>query len=283
MEIKIGKMNELVVTRITDLGYMLSDGKEEVLLHFGQASEELKIDETIEVFIFQDSKKRLTATMQKPFLQIDEPGFTTVIDVIPSLGVFIDNNIPKDHLISKDDLPYDIEKWPDIGDTVLCKLKLTKTQLISKLITPEEAKLIFKPTTKLSKFQKIDAIVLKSGNEGVNLISLEGHNIFVYYKHKRKEYRIGEKVTVTINNIRENNHYNGTLLEAKVPLMKNDADIILNYLRENNNYMPITSKTDIETIEQNFKMSKAAFKRALGNLYKQRLIEFKDDGTYLIK
>jgi predicted RNA-binding protein (virulence factor B family) len=160
---------------------------------------------------------------------------------------------------------------------------LTPTQLIAKLISPEEAKGMFNPATTLNKFDKVNAIVLKNGIEGVNLITLEGHNIFVYYKHRRRDYRIGQQVLVTINNVGENNNYNGTLLKAKVPLMKEDANIILEYLEDNNGVMNFTTKTDVETIEETFNMSKAAFKRALGNLYKKRKIIFKDDKTYLVK
>ena len=61
--------------------------------------------------------------------------------------------------------------------------------------------------------------------------------------------------------------------------MKDDALVILDYLTDNDGVMEYTANTDVETIERVFKMSKAAFKRALGNLYKDREIEFKDDFT----
>lgn len=284
MNFKIGEFNTLEVLRKSDLGYMLVNrSDEEILLHFKQATRELSNGEIVEVFVFLDSKKRLTATMETPFIKINEPGFVKVVNVIENLGVFVDINISKDILISSDDLPLLFDKWPVIGDTVLCKLKTTATQLIGKLVSAEDAKTLFKPTRTLSKFEVVKALVLKSGTEGVNLITLEGHSIFVYYKHTRRDYHIGEEVSVTINNVREGHNYNGTLLEKKVALMKQDADIIIDYLNDYDGYMPYTSKSNVDDIENTFKMSKAAFKRALGNLYKKRLIDFKDDGTYLVK
>ncbi|MDD3048390.1 MAG: S1-like domain-containing RNA-binding protein [Bacilli bacterium] len=284
MNLKIGEINTLVVEKRTDLGYMLiNKSEDEVLLHFSQASREFEIGETIDVFILLDSKKRVTATCEMPFIKVGFPGFVKVTNIVKGLGIFINNNVLKDPLISYDDLPFDNNLWPIVGDTVLCKLKATPTQLIAKLISPEEAKSLFNPIKVLEKFQKVNAIVLKNGVEGVNLITLDGHNIFVYYKHKRRDYRIGEQVLVTINNVGENGNYNGTLLKSKVPLMKEDADIILEYLKENNGVMNITSTTDVQTIDETFNMSKAAFKRALGNLYKKRKIEFKDGKTYLVK
>lgn len=279
----IGEVNNLVVVRESDLGYMLSDGKEEILLHYKQSNRELTPGETVEAFLYLDSKKRITATLLEPVIKVSKPGFVKVCEVVPNLGVFIDNNTPKDVLISSDDLPIFTDKWPVADDLILCKLKVTKTQLIAKLVTPEEAKSLVNPSRKLEKFEKVEAIVLKDGKEGVNLITLEGHLIFVYYKHKRNDYRIGEKVIVTITNVCENDLYNGTLLELKAPLMKQDADIILDFLNDYDGFMQFTSKSSVEEIESNFKMSKAAFKRALGNLYKNRLVEIKEDGTYLVK
>ncbi len=284
MNLKIGDINTLVVKKRTDLGYMLiNNSGDEVLMHFSQALKEFEIGETVDVFIFLDSKRRVTATCETPFIKVGVPGFVKVTNSVEDLGIFINNNVLKDPLISHDDLPSDNELWPIIGDTVLCKLKSTPTQLIAKLVTPEEAKSLFHPITPLKKREKINAIVLKNGTEGVNLITLDGHNIFVYYKHKRRDYHIGEQVLVTISNVGENNNYNGTLLTSKVPLMTEDADTILNYLKDNNGMMNITTATDVQTIEETFNMSKAAFKRALGNLYKKRKIEFKDDKTYLVK
>jgi uncharacterized protein len=284
MSLRIGEINTLVVKKRSDLGYMLiNDLGDEVLLHFKQSLRELEVGESIDVFILLDSEKRITATCEEPVIKIGFPGFVKVTNVVEDLGIFINNNVFKDPLVSHDDLPLDMDKWPIIGDTVLCKLKVTQTQLIAKMISPEEAKSLFNPIKALELSVKVSAIVLKSGNEGVNLITLEGHNIFVYYKHKRRDYRIGEQVIVKIINVGENNNYNGTLLDAKVPLMLEDADVILEYLKETNGVMNITAKTDVETIEETFNMSKAAFKRALGNLYKKRLIKFENDKTYLVK
>lgn len=284
MNFKIGEINTLQVKHKTDIGYTLKNKFDnEVLLPFSQTIKEFEIGETIDVFILLDSKKRLVASFNTPNLTVSRPGFVKVTNVIKGLGIFIDNNVLKDPLVSCDDLPLDNKLWPNIGDTVLCKLKATPSQLIAKLITPEEVKGMFRPKNKLNKFDKVSAIVLKNGAEGTNLITLDGHNIFVYYKHRRRDYHIGEEVLVTINNVCDNNNYNGTLLSSKVPLMNEDADIILNYLKENDGSMNITVKSSVETIENNFNMSKASFKRALGNLYKKRLIEFKDDKTYLVK
>ena len=284
MKFKIGEINKLQVKRKSDIGYMLiNDGHDEILLPFSQTEYGLHDGQEVEVFIQLDSKKRLVASMLEPNLVIGKPGFVTVKNVRHDLGIFLENNTLKDPLVSNDDLPFNYDFWPEVGDTVFAKLKTTSTNLIARLISPEEAKTMFPEAPKLNKFNKVNGIVIKNGREGTNVITYDGQCIFIYYKHRRRDYRIGEEVTVTINNVLLDGTYNGTLLETKVKLMKNDADIIIDYLEKNNYMMPFTAKSSVESIEETFKMSKASFKRALGGLYKQRLIEFDDNFTYLKK
>ena len=284
MDVEIGKINKLVVDRKTDIGYVLMNSDDyEVFIHNNQVTRELVVGEDLDIYVFLDKEKRITGTMEVPNILVDEPGFVKVKSVIENLGVFIDNNIVKDTLISIDDLPLDKKKWPEEGDTLYCKLKNTKTQLKGRIVTPREIVNYIVPETPLEKHQKVEAYVIKTGNEGVNLLTIDGHDIFVYYKHKRRDYRIGETVEVTIVNIKEDNTYNATFLETKVPLMENDAEIILEYIKKKHGFIPFNTKSEIRAIEKEFKMSKAAFKRGLSNLYKKRLIEIKEDGTYLVK
>lgn len=279
---QIGKMNILKVLKESDIGYSLIDEEENiVLLPFSLCNKTIEKNDMVEVFILLDSKRRLLATMEKPNILIDQPNFVIVKEVVKNLGVFVDNNVSKDPLISLDDLPYNFDFWPEVGDCVFCKLKVTSKNLIAKLVLPEEAKSIFKPKTKLFKYNKLEAIVLKNGDKGTNLVSRDGHLIFVYYKNRRRDYRVGEVVSVSIINDCLNNTYNGTLLEQKVKEISLDATIILDYLKDNDGCMEFTTASSVLDIEKTFNMSKGAFKRALGNLYKDRVIEFIDDKTYL--
>lgn len=279
---EIGKINNLKVLKQSDIGYTLIDEElNEVLLPFSLADKELKKNDMLEVFILLDSQRRLLATTEKPHILIDQPNFVTVKEVVDNLGIFVDNNVSKDPLISLDDLPYNFDLWPQVGDVVFAKIKVTSKNLIAKLVLPEEAKTIVKPKTKLFQYNKLEAVVLKNGEKGTNLITKEGHLIFVYYKNRRRNYRVGEVVNVSIINDCQNHTYNGTLLEQKVKEIQSDAQIILAYIKENDGCINFTSSSDVKDIEKTFNMSKSAFKRALGGLYKDRIIEFKDEKTYL--
>ena len=99
----IGEKNKLKMLRKSDLGFMLSDGKDTVLLHYKEASRELKVDEYVDVFIYLDKEGRTCATMNEPNITINKPGFVNVVDV-RDFGVYVNNNSAKDVLISKDNL-----------------------------------------------------------------------------------------------------------------------------------------------------------------------------------
>ncbi len=284
MDFIIGDINLLKVKRKSDIGYMLiNDLDEEVLLHFNEIDKNLEIDEEVEVYLYFDSKKRLSATTKKPNIKINEIKFLKVLSVIDNLGIFLDNNISKDLIVSIDDLPFEKERWPKENDELLVKLKNTDTQLIGKLVSKEEAKEKLVETKSLDLNDEIDAIVIRTGKSGINLITKNFNHIFVYYKHLRKEYRLGEVVQVKIINIKEDKTYNGTTLKTIVENINNDSETIYNYIISNNGYINFTSKTDIKLIEETFKMSKSAFKKAVGKLYKERKIEIKNDGLYLVK
>ncbi|MBQ9124648.1 MAG: hypothetical protein IJY14_03050 [Acholeplasmatales bacterium] len=105
--IKIGDYNKLTMIRKSDLGYMLSDGQEEVLMHYKQAKSDINVGDIVNVFIYSDKNKRATATQEEVFATINDAGFVRVVEVLSGVGVFINNNTPKDILISKDYLPYD--------------------------------------------------------------------------------------------------------------------------------------------------------------------------------
>ncbi|NLK13111.1 MAG: RNA-binding protein, partial [Candidatus Phytoplasma sp.] len=96
----------------------------------------------------------------------------------------------------------------------------------------------------------------------------------------RKKYRLGEAVNFKIS-YQSPIGYEGSLIANKEVVRYDDAEMILEYLRNHNNKMPYTADTNSEVIQEVFNLSRKAFKRALGYLYKERLIEFIDDETIL--
>jgi len=279
--IKAGEMNELSVLRKSDLGYMLTDGNDEVLLHFKESDKELNIGDKVEVFIYFDSKNRPTATTHTPYATLQAPGFAKVVETVSNLGVFVNINTPKDVLIPLDYLPYDKQMWPEIDDMILISLKMKKDSFIAKPLNRFD--IIDLPKTKsYEKDDVVDGYVIRPGVEGVGIVTKDMQYIFVHKTHLRRVYRLGEFVTPKIIMVKKN-EYNGSLTQNKELMIGTDEEIILNYLRAHDGVMSLTAKSSSEEVESVLKLSRKAFKRALGSLYKEHKVDCLLDKTVLIK
>lgn len=277
--IEAGKFYKFKVTRKTDLGFMLNDGEIEVLMHYRQSSREYEIGEMLSAFIYYDKKGRLCATDKNILLTTTRPGMASVCEVHDE-GIFLDINTSKDVFLSKDYLPYKRELWPQVGDHVYAILKLKKDSLVAKPINKELC-LKFKEGTVIEG-ESLDGVVSVINNGGYGIVTANLNYVFVPTIMTRKSYHLGEKVFVKITKVTVNDIY-GSLIQQKEKQMTSDKDLILAYLKTHNNYMPFTAKSSSEVIEMEFKMSRKAFKRAYGELYKERVIDFDEKGTKLLK
>ncbi len=278
--INYGKINLLQITRKSDLGYMLkNDGGEDILLHYKESLKEHAVSEWVNVFIYFDKKRRPTATEKKPFITLDDKALLEVKDINPLVGVFLDINTPKDVLLSKDDLPINQKMWPQIGDKILGKLKLKNDSLIIKKLTKNEIVELNK-NINYEEGEKIKAYILNINEKGILLSSIDLMAIFIPTIETRGTYRIGEEVIVTITK-NMNSWYYASLIEQKELMIDSDKELILNYLKIHK-YMTLTSKSSAEEIFKCFKISRKAFKRAYGGLYKDKLITFDENKTWLL-
>ncbi len=279
--IKIGEYNTLKCIRESDLGYMLSDGKDEVLMHYKQSMKKLSENEEVKVFIYSDKEKRPTATMLPPLATISQAGLVSVIDVLPNVGVFVSINTPKDILVSKDYLPYDSELWPQIGDKLLIRLKLKGDILTAKPLNRYEIKEL-KSEHKYADFEHVDGYVCRILEKGIGVVTIHKVYAFIPDSQFRGKLRLGQLVNCCITKSIDGECY-ATLNPVKEELVDTDKQILLDYLKTHNGQMNFTAKSNAKEIESEFHMSRKAFKRAYGGLYKERLIYFDEEKTFLIK
>ena len=279
--IEIGKLNKLTVVRKSDLGYMLTDGSDEILIKKIEANKELDINTSVTVYVYTDKENRKTGTMNTPVLLMDKPGFTEVVNVIEEVGVFVNNNTPKDLLISKDYLPYNTSEWPQVGDVIFTSLKVKKNYLVAKPVNRFDV-VSLKSNTKYVEQEQVEAYVLRIAEKGIGLITKDLIYVFVPNTQLRSKYRLGEKVSVVITKMMDSEAY-GTLNAHKEVLVDEDKETIINYLKEHHGIMKLTAKSSSEEVEKVFNMSRKAFKRALGGLYKDQIVEFDETKTYLVE
>lgn len=279
MSLRIGEVNRLRVNRKTDIGYMLESDDDQVFLHFNESAyKELKPNDVVDAFLYFDQKGRLAATLKTPLITATRPGFLKVTAIHHDLGVFLDMGIAKELLLSKDDLTLDLDLWPQVGDILYVSLKM-KGKFVAKITSKEEFKL--KPEHELKLKDTVLAYVQKIGREGINLLTPEGHFIFVHHTMIKRQIRYGMAVEVKVTYQSEKG-YSGSLVAQKEVAIYDDANTILTYVIRNNG-MYLTADSTPDEIEKVFKMSKKAFKRAIGHLYKERKIDFVNGKTILVK
>lgn len=282
MKLKIGELNTLEVLRETEFAFMLGTEEQEIFLHKKQINGELEIGQNVEVFLYFDNQKRVTATMTKPIVGKYDPAFLDVVDVNYRLGIFLDMGLVKDLLLSRDDLPFVRKEWPQKGDKLFVRLRSSKNQLTAKFVPRYEINNTLRPTSVLEVGEEYEAYNVYKTEEGNIFFTEEGHNIYVYFKHMRKEYRLGEKETIKITIDKGNFQYSGMIIKQKEIVISDDALIIKTFLEKNNGVMEYTDKSSADDITAQFHMSKSAFKRALGSLYKQGVVLLEKDKTSLV-
>ncbi len=268
-----GTINRLTVDRKTDIGYMLTHNDDSVFLHFNESlKQDLQSGDIVDAFIYIDGKGRQAATLKMPKITIKDPASLKVNDVLPHLGVFLDMGISKDVLLSVEDLPSDPTLWPRVGEYFYVALKI-KGKMVAKPVTSHDVD----AKKALELKSSVDATVQRIGQQGLNLLTDDGVWIFVHRSMFKGDYHLGERVNVQIT-FQSERGYSGSLMKQKENMMTDDAAMILKVL-EKVKEIPIDSNASPEAIKAQFGLSKKAFKRAIGHLYKERKIDFIDGKT----
>ncbi|MFH0992895.1 MAG: S1-like domain-containing RNA-binding protein [bacterium] len=280
---ELGTFNRLTVLRETDISYLLTDGENEVFLHKKEAEREYHDGERLTVFVYTDNLGRPTASTKTPMVTTTTAAFLEVVSINHEYGVFLEYGILKDLLLSKDDLPLSVSAWPVVGDKLFVTIKIRKELLFAKQVARKSVADFLHPSDALEPDQSYDAIVSFFLVEGLVCFTEAGHEIFVHYNNTRKKYRLGETVSIRILKINEDQEAVGTLIQQKELMLKPDADILLEYLDNHGGMMRFTDASAPEEIQAAFHMSKGAFKRALGTLYREGRVDLRPDSTHIIE
>lgn len=292
MSLETGIYQVLKVERESPFGYFLSDGEEDVLLHYAEAKKQkLEIGEHIEVFLYNDHKGRVAATLEKPKLFIGEIEFLEVSDYQPKMGFFLELGINKQVLLPLVELPEEKSIWPESGDQVLVKLTHDKQgRLLATLVRDNEEvnnylskREVAEEQREIRKNSFISGIVLYHLSEGAQVLMDNNKIGFLHRSEQTSVVRLGQKVKVRVTYIREDGRINLSMKPLKAESQVSDADLILKVLNDRGGSMPYWDKTPPDLIMSKFKMSKAAFKRALGKLMKDGLVYQEEGWTYLKK
>jgi predicted RNA-binding protein (virulence factor B family) len=278
-----------VTKEVTPFGYFVTDGEQEVLLHYTQIVGEIQIGEDLDVYLYHDTQDRLSATMKHAFLKLGEVGLLEVVDIHPRFGSFLEMGLGRQLLLPFREQPELKELRPIIGDKVYVILSHDRQgRLIAKLAGEEELVLLAFHAPTAWKNQWVTARVYKPLQLGTFVVCEGGilggfGAIGMIHNTERTEMlRLGQQVEVRVIFVREDGRANLSMRQLKEVGRNEDADAILEYLKiQPNQAMPYSDETSVEIIMEKFKISKSAFKRALGKLMRNGLIVQKENWTYM--
>jgi predicted RNA-binding protein (virulence factor B family) len=272
----LGKFNTLEIERESPHGLYLTDEiGNEVLLPNKFVTEEMEFGEDIEVFLYKDSEGRNVATTEQVKLQVGEIALLEVFDV-NEIGAFMEWGVEK-HLL----IPFRNQgRRLSPGDETLVYMYLDE----------ETHRLV--GTTKLMKYLDGDSSKLKVG-AGVELMMwhatslgytaiIDGSMVgLVYQDDIYEEIWPGDIKHGFIKRVREDGKIDLSLRPFGYNKVTDESQKILDYLEKHGGTMEFTDKSNPERISRTFRMSKKVFKKALGLLYKQKLVVLDKDSTRL--
>ncbi|RAR70118.1 CvfB family protein [Flavobacterium aciduliphilum] len=273
----LGQFNSLEIVRKTKVGLFLSDGKDDVLLPNKYVPKVYEIGEELPVFVYLDHEERPVATTLKPYIQLHEFAHLRV-NYINKFGAFLDWGLEKDLFVPFREQANPMEK--DKRYLVYMYLDAQTGRLVasSKINSFFETQNIA-----LEAHQEVDAMISHVSDIGINVIIENKYKGLVY---KNEIYddslRPGKKCKVYIKNIRPDGKIDVTFHKIGVDNIELSAQQILGELRANKGFLRLNDNSHPEDIKTVLKMSKKTFKKAIGHLYKEKIITIKEEGIYLL-
>lgn len=277
--LELGKKQVLRVLKRQDFGVYLSDdpkaGKEQqVLLPVRQVPAGVEIGTPVEVFLYRDSSDRLIATTNTPKVELGETAVLRVKETT-RIGAFLDWGLEKDLLLPFHEQTCRVEK----DDDVLVALYIDKS---GRLCATMKVYHYLHTDSPYSVGDVVQGRVYEqSKNFGVFVAVDDKYSALIPKKDAQGEFRPGEILKVRITQIREDGKLTVTTKQKAYLQMDTDAERIEEAIREEGGVLPFDDKADPELINSRFGISKAAFKRAVGHLLKERKIRLDDGQIYL--
>ena len=272
---------ELTAVRESELGVFLDaetgNTSDDILLHHVQQTAHVKIGDRVRVFLYLDPKRRLTASMRTPRMKEGQVARLRVINVTKE-GAFLDVGAERGIF-----LPFaGMRGRPQVGETVWAKLYTDKSgRLAVTMEVEDELRRASRPAEGVHIGDRLKGSVYNITERGAFLFTDDRYIVFIDHREIPKRPRVGETVEMRVTYVREDGRLNASLRPPKEAAQREDADRLLTLLNEHNGRMPYTDVSSPEIIQDRFHISKAAFKRALGRLLKDGLIEQRDGWTYL--
>jgi len=274
--IEIGNYNKLRVVKELDFGIYLDGGDAgEILMPKKYVPKNIKTDDEIEVFIYSDTEDRLIATTETPIAKVNEFAHLKVNEV-NKYGAFLEWGIIKELLVPFREQKVNMEK----GFSYIVYIYLDEDT--NRLVASAKVnKFLSKETPPYEVNDEVKILIQRKTEIGYMAIIENKFGGLLYKNEVFKDIEIGDKLTAFVKKVRPDGKIDLALQKAGYEQIDSVAKNILKIIKDNDGFIGATDKSSPELIKAIFNISKKSFKKAVGALYKQRLIVIEEDGISL--
>jgi predicted RNA-binding protein (virulence factor B family) len=277
--VQIGKMNRLSVKGTQAYGIHLDGGEYgDILLrgtHVTQNNQALDKDNKIEVFVYVDKEQRLLATIQKPYATAGEFAYLRV-KTSTAAGAFLDWGIENDLFVPKSEQQDNMREGKSYVVFIFLNEHNNRITASSKL-----DKFLDLQPPDYEEGEKVDLIIYAKTDLGYNAVVNGSHSGMIYENEVFQKLVIGQRLQGYIKKIREDLKIDLRLQQSGYRQVDEVSETILNIIKACGGMVAVTDKSPPEDIYNLFGVSKKVFKKAVGSLYKKRLIIIDVDGIRL--
>lgn len=272
MTIQIGRINRLTAARRAPPGVYLESEGREVLLPNRFVPQGLELGSELEVFVYTDSDDRPVATTQKPLATVGDFACLRVIDVSRH-GAFLDWGLDKDLFVPLAEQESRLAKG-DLVVVAVCLDEQTQRVMASSRLAQ-----FFDPDpSELHVGAPVELLVYRCTELGAQVLVNDRHSGLVYRSDMFQPLTVGERRRGYVQRLRDDGKLDISLRAPGVAGRDDDTQTLERALDQSGGFLPLSDDSPPEVIARALGMSKKAFKRAAGNLYRQRRVHLSPQG-----
>lgn len=276
MSILLGKYNQLEVVKFVDFGLYLNGGDDgEILLPKRYIPEGTKEGDLLNVFLYLDNEERLVATTQTPLIQVGEFGYLEV-SWVNQYGAFLNWGLMKDLFV-----PFREQKMRMVQGKSYIVYCYQDEESFRLMASAKVDKFLSKDRPPYEAGEQVNILIWQKTELGFKAIVENKYAALLYDSEIFQPLHTGMQLKAFVKQVREDGKIDLILQKAGPRKVDDFAETLLKYIREHNGFTSFNDKSDAEEIYQTFGVSKKTFKKAVGELYKMRLIILQPDGIFL--
>lgn len=274
--IEIGKYNDLRIVAKNSDGLSLSDGEREVLLPYIDVPKNAELGDNIKAFVFVNKDGNTIATTKPALAEVDNFAYLTVVDSSED-GAYLDLGIGKDIYV-----PVREQKRPmHKGESYVVYVYLDENNQ-RMLASSRLDKFIEEDDFDLDEGDEVSLLISEQTDLGFNAIINNRYTGLLYHNELFAHLKPGEQRKGWVKKVRVEGKIDLSLQPMGYGHILDTKDVILKELRENGGVILLGDKSTPEEIYERFQISKSAFKKAIGGLYKERIITVTDSEIKIV-